>query len=70
VEAARDARVRTALYGPLQTGTKDEKIGLARVLARSGDRQSIAELQKLNNDTDSEVAQESLRAVRSLQARM
>jgi HEAT repeat protein len=70
VEAARDERVRTLLYGPLQTGTKDEKIGLARVLARSGDRQSIAELQKLNNDTDSEVAQESLRAVRNLQARM
>jgi HEAT repeat protein len=70
VELARDERVRTLLYGPLQTGAKDEKIGLARVLARSGDKQSIAELQKLNNDRDADVAQESLRAVRSLQARM
>jgi HEAT repeat protein len=70
VEVARDERVRASLYGPLHAGTKDEKIGLARVLARSGDRQSVAELQKLNNDSDAEVAEESLRAVRSLQARL
>ena len=41
VELARDAQVRKALYGALGTGTKDEKIGLARVLARSGDQESI-----------------------------
>lgn len=70
VELAREDRVRSLLYRPLQTGTKDEKIGLARVLARSGDRQSIPELQKLTNDGDAEIAQEGLRAVRSLQARM
>jgi hypothetical protein len=70
VELARDEQVRKSLYGPMQNGTKDEKIGLARVLARSGDKDSVAELRKLSNDTDSEVAQEGLRALRSLQARL
>ncbi|MBV9503778.1 MAG: HEAT repeat domain-containing protein [Acidobacteriia bacterium] len=69
VEAARDDQIRTALYPSLDTGTKDEKIGIARVLARSGDRASIPKLQKLGNDTDTEVAQEGVRALRNLQAR-
>jgi HEAT repeat protein len=69
VELARDDQVRKALYGPLETGTKDEKIGLARVLARSGDKESIPRLQKIGNDTDADVAQEGLRALRTLQAR-
>ncbi len=70
VELARDEQVRRQLYAPMIKGTKDEKIGLARVLARSGDSQSIPELQKLSNDTDADVAQEGLRALRTLQARM
>jgi len=69
VELARDDQVRQTLYGPLETGTKDEKIGLARVLARSGGRESIPRLQKLSNDPDANVAQEGLRALRTLQAR-
>jgi len=69
VELARDEPVRRSLYAPMQSGTKDEKIGLARVLARSGDKASIPELQKLSNDPDAEVAQEGLRALRTLQAR-
>lgn len=70
VELARSPQVRAQLYGPMQTGTKDEKIGLARVLARSGDAQSLAELRKLSNDPDGDVAQAALTAVRNLQARM
>ena len=70
VELARDEGVRIALYGALSTGTKEEKIGLARVLARSGDAGSVAPLQKLSADTDPAVAQEGLRALRTLQARM
>jgi HEAT repeat protein len=69
VELARDGQVRNALYGALEAGTKDEKIGLAGVLARSGDRESIPHLQKLSNDRDADVAQEGLRALRTLQAR-
>jgi len=70
VELARDQTVREALHGALPGGTRDEKIGLARVLARSGDKNSVPLLQKLSNDTDTEVAQEGLRALRSLQARL
>jgi len=70
VELARDPKVRQALYQPLASGPKDEKIGLAGVLARSGDSASIAELQKLTNDPDPEVAKEAVRAVRTLQSRI
>jgi HEAT repeat protein len=69
VEAGRDTRVRQALYPPLENGTKEEKISLARVLARSGDKESIPRLEKLSNDADTEVAQEGLRALRTLGAK-
>jgi HEAT repeat protein len=70
MEAARNPAVRTALYGPLLTGTKEEKIQLAGVLARSGDRGTVPQLEKLSNDTDADVAKEALRAMRELQARL
>jgi HEAT repeat protein len=70
VELAREDTVREALYVPLATATKDEKIGLAQVLARSGDSGSVAALQKLSMDNDPAVAQEGLRALRSLQSRL
>ena len=69
-EVARDSSARKALYEPLQTATEDEKIGLARVLAVSGDKDSVAYLEKVSRDTDPEVAQEGLRAMRNLQARL
>jgi len=62
--------VRIALYGTLAAATKDEKIGMARVLAASGDKESVSYLEKLSRDPDGEVAQEGLRAMRSLQARL
>ena len=70
VELAREDKVRRSLYAPMANGTKDEKIGLARVLGRSGDQSSVAPLQKLSNDPDPQVAQAALTAVRNLQARM
>jgi hypothetical protein len=69
-ELARDSSTRKALYAPLGSATKDEKIGLARVLAVSGDNESVAYLEKLSRDTDPDVAQEGLRAMRNLQARL
>jgi HEAT repeat protein len=69
-ELARDPAVRKALYGALASATKDEKIGLARVLAVSGDKESVTYLEKLSRDPDTEVAQEGLRAMRNLQARL
>jgi HEAT repeat protein len=70
VELARDARVRAVLDGALPTGTRDEKIGLARVLGASGDQESMARLKKLMNDPDPAVSQAALDATRTLQVRM
>jgi HEAT repeat protein len=70
VELSRDSAVRNALYAPLATGTKDEKIGIAGILARSGDKQSLTQLQKVSNDPDGDVQKEVLRAIRTLQARV
>jgi HEAT repeat protein len=69
IELARDAKVRAQLYQPMLRGTKDEKVWLAGVLMRSGDKESIPHLEKLSHDADAEVAQEGLRALRVLQAR-
>ena len=68
VELARDPAVRKSLYTPLLHGTKDEKIDLARVMARSGDASDAPQLEKLSHDADPEVAQEDW-ALKNLQAR-
>ncbi len=70
IELARKPNVRAALYGPMATGTKDEKINLTRVLAASGDQESVVQLKKLTNDSDPDVAQAAITAVRNLQARI
>ncbi|MGI8992118.1 MAG: HEAT repeat domain-containing protein [Bryobacteraceae bacterium] len=69
-EAARERVVRIALYAPLGTGTKDEKIQLAKILAVSGDQSTVPELEKASRDKDKQVAREGLRALRNLQARL
>jgi HEAT repeat protein len=69
IELARDPNVRAGLYGPLITGTRTERIDLAGVMARSGDNDSIAPLQKLAKDPDPSVSQEAVRAVQALQGR-
>ena len=69
-EAARRPEVRQALYQPLDQGTRDEKIKLSRVLAASGESDAMPVLEKVSRDTDVEVSQEGLRALRSLRARL
>jgi hypothetical protein len=69
-ELARDAKVRTAIYPLLPRATKDEKIQLAIILARSGDRDSLQYLETLSVDPDVEVAQEGVRSLRTLRARL
>jgi len=70
VELARNPALRPPLYHAVDIGTKDEKVYLARVLAVSGGQDSIASLEKLSHDGDGDVAQEGLRALRSLRARL
>jgi len=69
-ELARDESIRAKLYPMLANGTREEKMGLARVLARSGDRASLPYLEKLSKDSDPAVASEGVRAMRNLQARL
>jgi HEAT repeat protein len=70
VELARDPKIRASLYPALTGGAKDEKIYLARVMARSGGADSVPPLEKVSRDTDSAVAQEGVRALQNLRARL
>jgi HEAT repeat protein len=69
-ELMREAPARQAAYPLLTTASRDEKTGLAILLARSGGQDSLAPLQTLSMDTDPEVAQEGIRSLRTLKARL
>ncbi|MEO8131091.1 MAG: HEAT repeat domain-containing protein, partial [Bryobacteraceae bacterium] len=69
-ELARVPVMRAAVNDAALHGTRDEKIGISHILAVSGDQTSIAPLDTLTKDPDPEVAQESLRALRSLKTRL
>ena len=69
-EAARNPEVRRALYSMLGEGTRDEKVSLARVFAVSGDKSSVAPLEKLSHDADAIVAEEGTRQLRNLNSRI
>jgi HEAT repeat protein len=70
VELARDASVRKPLEQALKAASKDEKVELARILAASGDKDSVPYLEDLTHDPDTEVAQAALDASRTLKARL
>jgi len=70
VELTRDAEIRESVQAAAPKGTRDEKVMLAQILARSGDKDSLPALQALSQDPDPEVAQEGLRALRNLRARL
>jgi HEAT repeat protein len=69
-ELAREQPVREAIYPLLPRSTKDEKIQLSIVFARSGERDSLHYLETLSLDPDAEVAQEGVRSLRTLRARL
>ena len=70
IEAARSPALRAMLYQPMEQGTRDEKIGLAQVLARTGDKEAEPHIERISRDTDPQVAEEGLRALRNLRARL
>ena len=70
MELARDAPVRRTIQSLVPTAAKGEKLGLSAVLAMSGDRDSVQVLETLSMDPDSEVAQEGIRDLRTLRARL
>jgi len=70
VELARQQPVRQALYPLLTAATKDEKIYLGTVFARSGENDSVPYLEAMSMDSDTDVAQAGVRDLRSLRARL
>ena len=54
----------------LTGATKDEKIQLGTVLARSGETRQLPYLETLSMDPDKDVAQEGIRDLRTLRARL
>ena len=69
-EASREPAVRRPLEQALQTAPKDEKIELVRILALSGDKQTVPYLDNLSRDPDTDVAEAALNASRTLKARL
>jgi len=69
IELTRDPGVRRTIYGAFNNATRDEKILLGQILARSGDADSVKYLETLAADSDAEVAQEGLRSLKTLRAR-
>jgi len=71
-ELARGEAVRKALYPAIRQlqATKEEKIRLARVFGQTGDKETLAVLETLKEDTDSEVAAEGSKAARNIVARL
>ena len=69
VELARDPQVLPELYTPLTSGTEQQKIELAYVVARSGTRESEPHLERLTRDTNPKVAEAALRELSNLRAR-
>lgn len=60
--------VRQALYPALPTGTRDEKTGLAFVLAGCRAEDAVPHLETLARDPDASVGTEAVRALRILRA--
>jgi HEAT repeat protein len=70
VELSRKPEVRLAVYKFVANATKDEKMGLARILAATGDFEAVSQLEWISKDADPEVASEGLKALRALKTRL
>jgi HEAT repeat protein len=68
IELLRNEPIRAAIAPVFPTATKQEKLTLSLILGRSGTRDSEPMLDTLSKDPDTEVANEALRAIRSLRA--
>lgn len=69
-ELSRELNVRLAIYPMLPRATRDEKIQLCTVFARSGEKDTLPYLETMSVDPDHDVAQEAVRSLRTLRARL
>lgn len=70
IELSRDGEILQQLYKPLATGSNDQKKHIAYIVAINGNKESMPHLEKLTHDSDDSVAQEAMRALKNLQARL
>jgi HEAT repeat protein len=70
VELSRDEAILSEFYRPLATGSNDQKRHIAYIVSINGNKESMAHLEKLTHDPNSQVAQEAIRALKNLQARL
>ncbi|HWR50400.1 MAG TPA: HEAT repeat domain-containing protein [Bryobacteraceae bacterium] len=70
VELAREDAVRRAVEQAAPRGTRSEKVELAYVLSVSGDSKSVAVLDSLSRDGDSDAASAALTALKNLKVRL
>jgi len=70
VELARDPAVRRTIYTYIPKASREVKMSLCYILSVSGDKDSIPVLEMLSMDPDAQVAQEGIRGLRSLRARL
>ncbi len=68
--SVRQPALRARLYDAAERGTRDEKIYLARTFSETGDRNAESQLERISHDSDTTVAQEGLKALKSLRARI
>ncbi len=69
-ELARHDDIRSLLRAKIAEATSAEKIGLAAILAKEGTRDDLAALEALAHDKDPNVAQEGIKATKTLGARL
>jgi hypothetical protein len=70
IELARDPALRRPIQDAAANGTKAEKIELAQILGLSGGQDTLACLETLSHDSDTEVAEAGISALRTLKARL
>lgn len=70
IELARDPAVRRPIQDAARSGTKAEKIELAQILGASGASDTLACLEALSHDPDTDVAAAGISALRTLKARL
>ena len=70
LELCREPQVRLAVYKFVANATKDEKLGLARILSLVGDYEAISQIEWISKDADPEVAAEGLKALKALRTRL
>ena len=69
-DLAPEAVVRYSLHNALLQANREEKLALADILGERGAKDSVEPLETLAKDTDAEVANESLKALRTLRMRL